>query len=83
LDKEKIEKNPALRFIAKIMLNSFWGKLAQRPNLTKTEMVESYDRYWHLACNEDIKITGELMVNDDVTLVTYKYAKDEKATVLN
>jgi hypothetical protein len=83
LDKEKIEKNPALRFIAKIMLNSFWGKLAQRPNLTKTEMVESYDRYWHLACNEDIEITGELMVNDDVMLVTYKYAKDEKATVLN
>jgi len=30
LDKNKIDKNDALRFIAKIMLNSFWGKMAQR-----------------------------------------------------
>ena len=27
LDPEKMEKNPGMRFIAKLMLNSFWGKL--------------------------------------------------------
>jgi hypothetical protein len=32
-------------------------------------MVESYDRLWYLACNEDIEITGELMVNKYVMLI--------------
>jgi len=27
LDKEKIDKNPGLRALAKLCLNSFWGKV--------------------------------------------------------
>jgi hypothetical protein len=27
LEKEKIKKNPGLRQLAKLMLNSFWGKV--------------------------------------------------------
>ena len=34
---ENVEKNKGMRAIAKIMLNSLWGKLAQRDNMTKTE----------------------------------------------
>jgi len=30
LDKAKIEKNAGLRAMAKLMLNSFWGKFGQR-----------------------------------------------------
>lgn len=30
LDYDKIEKNPDLRSLAKLMLNSFWGKFGQR-----------------------------------------------------
>jgi hypothetical protein len=32
LDKAKIEKNPGLRAIMKLIANSFWGFLAKRPN---------------------------------------------------
>lgn len=35
LDPVKIEKNPGLRSLAKLMLNSFWGKFGQRPNQTQ------------------------------------------------
>jgi hypothetical protein len=28
LDKDKIRKNPALRSLAKLLLNSFWGREA-------------------------------------------------------
>ena len=35
LDQVKIEKNPGLRSLAKLMLNSFWGKCGQRPNQTQ------------------------------------------------
>ena len=34
---EKVEKIKGMRAIAKNMLNSLWGKLAQRENMTKTE----------------------------------------------
>ena len=37
LDGEKIEKNPGLRALAKLCLNSFWGKFGQRLNLKQSQ----------------------------------------------
>ena len=37
LDKHKITKNKGLRAIAKLCLNSLWGKFGQNTNLSKTE----------------------------------------------
>ena len=34
LDYQRIEKNPGLHSLAKLMLNSFWGKFGQHPNQT-------------------------------------------------
>ncbi|CAC5406995.1 unnamed protein product [Mytilus coruscus] len=36
LDYDKIRKNPGLRNLAKICLNSFWGKFGQRLNMKQT-----------------------------------------------
>lgn len=36
LDRDSITKNPALRSIAKLLLNSFWGKFSQRLNMPQT-----------------------------------------------
>ena len=35
LDPAKIKKNPGLRTLAKMMLNSMWGKFGQKPNKTQ------------------------------------------------
>jgi hypothetical protein len=37
LDPEKVEKNEGLRYIAKICLNSLWGRFGLRCNLVKVE----------------------------------------------
>jgi hypothetical protein len=37
LDPAKIEKNEGLRYIAKICLNSLWGRFGLRCNLVKVE----------------------------------------------
>ena len=37
LDPTKIEKNPGLRTLAKMMLNSMWGKFGQKPNKTQVK----------------------------------------------
>jgi len=39
LDYDKIEKNPGLRFLAKLCLNSFWGKFGQRLGLRKSQFI--------------------------------------------
>ena len=35
LDYQRIEKNPGLHSLAKLMLNSFWEKFGQHPNQTQ------------------------------------------------
>ena len=76
LNIEEIEKNPALRFIAKLFLNTLWGKLAQRPNLQQTKVCTEYKDYWDIANDEEKLIKGELMVNDNCLLVNWEY-RDE------
>ena len=49
LDPDKIEHNPGLRFLAKLMLNSLWGKLLFHNSLT---LVSSVGRAWD--CSEKI-----------------------------
>ena len=83
LEEDKIEKNPALRFIAKIMLNSFWGKLCQRPNQSRTQIIKSYDEYFDLFTDEDKEMTSELMVTDNTLICTWQFKEDIKDNVKN
>ena len=46
-----MEKNKGMRAIAKIMLNSLWGKLAQRENMTKTEYFSEASLFFDLVTN--------------------------------
>ena len=77
LSVDDIEKNPALRFIAKLFLNTLWGKLAQRPNLKQTTVCTEYHEYWRLACDESKLIKGELMINDNCLLVNWENVDEE------
>ena len=65
---ELVEKYPGLRAIAKIMLNSLWGKLAQRENMTKTEYISEPSKYFDLVTNpskivKNVDIYGEQFVH--------------------
>ncbi|KYQ50577.1 hypothetical protein ALC60_10335 [Trachymyrmex zeteki] len=44
LDRNSIARNPGLRSVAKLCLNSFWGKFGQRSNLPNTEIVKNYQQ---------------------------------------
>ncbi|KAL6418970.1 hypothetical protein ACFW04_011666 [Cataglyphis niger] len=61
LDKRNIVQNPGLRSMAKLYLNSFWGKFGQRSNLTNTEVHE---------------ITDILLVNDEVIYVSWQLRQE-------
>ena len=59
LDRENITKNPALRSIAKLLLNSFWGKFGQRHNMSQTSFFHDReaDRFFQLLSDpaKDVK----------------------------
>ena len=56
LGPTKIHYNPELRALAKLMLNSFWGKFAQRPNLTKTEQIDEPQVFFDYLTSEEITV---------------------------
>ena len=76
LDPLLIEKNPGKRSIAKLMLNSFWGKLAQGYNLPQTKFLRSYADLWALFNDETKEVMGVHEVSD-TTILTQSRFKDE------
>ena len=79
LDKTRIEKNPGRRTLAKLMLNSFWGKLGQKHNLPQTVVVHDYDGLFKILNDKKLEVTGHQIVGEEFCIVTYKFKNDEDA----
>jgi hypothetical protein len=60
------------------MLNSLWGKLAQRPNQPQTKVVNNYVEMWNLINNPKIEILGDIRIND-MLIYNYRYVEDHMA----
>jgi G:T-mismatch repair DNA endonuclease (very short patch repair protein) len=76
LDKNSIARNPGLRSVAKLCLNSFWGKFGQRTNLPNTEIVKSYQRFATLLTSPEHEITDLLPVNDEVIYISWRLREE-------
>ena len=61
LNPNNIKKNPGLRALAKLFLNSFWGKLAQRPNLPIQKYVTP-EEWFKMYYDETLDIHSFYMV---------------------
>lgn len=77
LIKELIKTNEGRRFLAKLMLNSLWGRFAMKPNQTKTCLITDFSDYWHILNDLLIEVQAEFNPTDQTTLLQYKYASDE------
>ena len=45
LEREKMVRNEGMRAMAKLLLNSLWGKLGQDPRLSKTIVTQNATEY--------------------------------------
>lgn len=74
LDPCKIQHNAGLRSLAKLLLNSFWGKFGQRMNLSQNRFL--YDSEAHLLlemmCDRTVEIQDFNIVDDDHLLLSSK-----------
>ncbi|KYN27475.1 hypothetical protein ALC57_03138, partial [Trachymyrmex cornetzi] len=80
LDRNNITRNSGLGSVAKLCLNSFWGKFGQRTNLPNTEIVKSYQRLMTLLTSPEHEITDILPVNNEVIFVSWRLREEAVAS---
>uniref|UniRef100_A0A1Y1L1R3 DNA-directed DNA polymerase n=1 Tax=Photinus pyralis TaxID=7054 RepID=A0A1Y1L1R3_PHOPY len=76
LDPAKIDKNPGLRQLGKSVITSFWGKLGQRENQSKTTIVRQPGEFYNIMTNPSIDINSVLTINEDTLLVNWGFKEE-------
>ena len=72
LRKENITHNPGLRTVAKLALNSFWGKFGEKTNQTKSVYVTNFSKMKLLANDSTNDICLVHMINENCLHVEFK-----------
>ena len=81
LDKTNIGLNKVKRFIAKLILNSLWGRLSMRTNLTKTKLITECQEYFELLQDETISIQSEVDLSDNMIKMSWKSIEEDDNNV--
>ena len=78
LDPSKIQHNAGLRSLAKLLLNSFWGKFGQRMNLTKNQFLHDSEAHilFEMMCDPTIEIQDFNIVDDNHLLLSSKKSSE-------
>src|SRR5690348_8278522 len=73
LDPEKMVFNPGLRYVAKLCLNSLWGRFALRNRLSKCVLVYNVGELAQYLDDDRLEITSTPEpLNERCWLITYK-----------
>jgi hypothetical protein len=72
LDPDNITVNKGLRALAKLMLNSFWGKLGQRNNMRKTTHTDKSEEFFDLISSEKKIITNVTFPTNEIAEVQWE-----------
>ncbi|XP_072400379.1 uncharacterized protein [Diabrotica undecimpunctata] len=85
LDLSKISVNPGRREVAKLCLNSLWGKFGQRVNLSQTEYITNCKRWYEILLDDTLDITNCLFFDNDMAQVIFCVKEQflEKSTQTN
>ncbi|KAH7693376.1 hypothetical protein AAVH_39589, partial [Aphelenchoides avenae] len=76
LEPDNIRKNKAKRQIAKLCLNSLWGRFSMRNNLAKTVITTRPDVFCDIAYDDRLVLNTVEMVSEEAVHVTYTHKKD-------
>ena len=71
LDPSKMKKNPGLRSLAKLCLNSFWGKFGQRTHVADSKFVTDPAEFNDLMFDEGNVVHQVREMSENVVYVTY------------
>jgi hypothetical protein len=78
LDRAAVRKNADRRGLAKLCLNSFWGKLTECENRTGSRLVSEPHELYRFLAAPDVSVSDVLFANDDVAWFKWRYVDDEE-----
>lgn len=78
LERERIAANPALQGVAKLSLNSLWGKFGQREDRPTTRVITTPESLHDLLMNPDFEVTSVLPASQDVLYVGTNLCKSAR-----
>ena len=64
VEPQSCKKNPGLRMISKICLNSFWGKFGQRMDLENYEFINDYNTLLRKVTDPKLATTTWNIINE-------------------
>ena len=73
---DNVAKNPGRKQVAKLMLNSFWGKFGERPNKAKTEQITQPHELYKILTDSAVELSNLRICTDDVLEVVYKQTEE-------
>ena len=76
LDYDKIKYNPGMRAIAKLCLNSLWGKFGQRLNMPKNEIISDSNTFNKIMFSDKYTAQKFTMIDDYRMEIRYKNTDD-------
>ena len=76
LDPKRIEHNPGLRSIAKLLLVNFWGKWGQRENQLQTVFVDNLATLSEIMVDPYKEIHDFQLINETILLLQYRQVKE-------
>lgn len=76
LDYDNIRENPGLRSLAKLMLNSFWGKFGQRTNLTQTKYTDDPVEFFGMMTSDQQEVKNVRFINDQAVQIDWIHNTD-------
>lgn len=76
LEFTEILSNPGLRSLAKLILNSFWGKFGQGENQAKTKIVRDPDELFGMYADPRIYINAILPIDEHTLVVNYEFSEE-------
>ena len=77
LDYANIEYNPGLRTLAKLMLNSMWGKFGQRLNKTQIQTFDDPQAFHDFLDTDTLDVRHVSVINNDMVEVFYQHQQED------
>ena len=77
LEHDKIEENKGLRTLAKMMLNSMWGKFGQRLNKTQVQEFDDPQTFHRFLDTNTLDVRYVSVINDNMVEVHYQYQDED------
>jgi len=72
IELDTLEYNPGLRFIAKICLNSLWGKFGQVPKHRQNKYIENEADFYKIVLDDKLESLSLSFLNDSTVYVSYE-----------